>query len=462
MRNKDQWYRIYHYLRSPILDVDVMPQDVINPTALIAHHSNLKLYRQESFGSVCLEGLDNPLAVPMVWELLKDNGCLIAGSISEDALKELRKQGGFMVCEREPFVVIRKLQSAKGEVFPPPRKVPPPGKSCLVIRYGAMGDAVMMMPVIDRLRSEGWFITLHTVDYSEAVWKGDPRIDVLVPYQFRLIPHSNLEDASRKWGAHFDKVVNLSGCVENVLLRHPNTKEFNDSHIKRQIDCEKDYLDAHFEKAGWVGERSPLPNIWLSDKEKAWAREEIAAIRRKSGKSFIVMWNLMGSSFHKMYPWMFDVWKLVDANRDDIAFVTVGDNFGKHLEDPQFKCIVKRSGKYSIRQTLAMHSVVDGVVTTETMSLFAGLSNPSPVIALLSHSNKSQYKWREFDYPMAPSVRDCPCYPCHLLHKERDTCPRGIYCVDATLCMDSITPADVYDNLLKMRAAKNVHNAVNA
>lgn len=462
MINRGQHYRIFHYLRTPILDVDSTADDLVAFKALNPRAEHLSLYRPGAIRTICLAELENPRAVPGVWELLMDNGCLILGEISDEAMKEIRKQGGFMVCEREPFVVIRKLQSARGEMFPTPKKVAPQGKNCLVIRYGAFGDAVMMMPVLDRLKAEGWFITLHTVDYSAAIWKNDPRVDELVVQEFNLMPPDDRMKAYwAKWEPHFDRVVNLTGSVENSLLRHPRGEHANDSHLRRMLDCTKDYLDAHMEAAGYPGETSPLPNIWLSEKEKDWAAKEIALIRRKSGKSFIVLWNLMGSSFHKMYPWMFDVWKLVDHNRDDLAFLTVGDNLGHHLEDPQFKCIVPRAGKYSIRQTLAMHSVVDGVVTTETMSLFAGLANPTPVIALLSHSDKSQYKWREFDYPMAPKLADCPCYPCHILHKERCTCPRGVVCHDSTLCMDSIDPTHLYDNLLQMRAA-NVHHACNA
>jgi len=63
-----------------------------------------------------------------------------------------------------------------------------------------------------------------------------------------------------------------------------------------------------------------LPSVWLSDAEKEWAKKEVEQVRKRLGKKFIVLWNIFGSCFHKMYPHMFDVFFLIKTNRDDIEY----------------------------------------------------------------------------------------------------------------------------------------------
>jgi hypothetical protein len=253
-------------------------------------------------------------------------------------------------------------------------------------------------------------------------------------------------------GTGFDKVLKLSGTVEGDLLRVEGFPNFNDPWEKRHIECNKNYIDHHFTRAG-LDIKGRLPVIILTDAEREWAKKEVDHIRKKLKRSYIVLWNIFGSGWHKAYPWMFDVWMILKTNRDDVGILAVSDSHGGYVVGNEFNELVHNGcGKYKIRQSLALHSAVDAVVTPETWSLSAGLGFPKPIIALLSHSSKEKFSFRDGDIPLAPKVKDCPCYPCHRLIYSREGCSRGLYNKDATLCMDQIPPADVYDALMILRS----------
>jgi len=297
-------------------------------------------------------------------------------------------------------------------------------------------------------------VTVITQDRGKQILGGDPRVDDLMVIEPGVVPTEvgKFEPFLAEMAKGYDEFINLSGILEERMLpREGQDPLYFEDYDTRQVKCSGRYMDAHFEKCGLPVPADPNPTVHLTRAERDWAVTEAANIKKTLGKSFLVLWNLMGSAYHKMYPWLYDVWGIVENNRDDIGFVTVSEPLGIVLEERKFKCVAGRAGKYSVRQTLAMHSAVDAVLTPETMSLVAGLSFSAPIIALLSHSSPSQYRWREGDKALYPAHRDCTCYPCHQIHYTRRSCPRGVYCKDATLCMDSITPKAVYEALVAVR-----------
>lgn len=444
-------YLLYRYLRFPIVDIgEGMP---VSHLAIKTTEENLRIIRERSLKSICVDELDDRL-IAYLFPLLADGGVICAVYVKPETYKAIKSTYAYQVFNVAPFTVVKRLSAGTGE-FPTPVQKPVAGrKKVLLVRYGAFGDQIMVMPLLQHFYDEGWHITYNCTYKGESILRGDPRIDDLMVQEDDIIPKLVvlLDEYWGKLGKDYDKVVLLSGTIEGDLLRVEGQPNYSDSYDKRNVECNGNYIDHHFDRAG-LNIKGRLPTIWLSDKEREWAKSEVNMIRKKLNRRFIVLWNIFGSGWHKAYPWMFDVWMILKTNRDDIGILAVSDKMGKYVVGGEFNGLVHNGcGKYKIRQSLALHSAVDAVVTPETWSLSAAQGFPAPMVALLSHSSKEKFTWRDGDIPLAPSIKDCPCHPCHQLHYSRDGCARGVYNKDATLCMDSIKPADVYDALMILRS----------
>jgi len=452
----DLHYRLYRYLRSPVIDAG--EGEPVCKGALKVALSQLLWFKEHGLKSICMDEVTEQ-QLALVFPLLADGGVVITPAVTEEAVKSLRKQYRYQKITEGPFSVIKRLSGAPGEMPAPERKPVNGRKKVLLIRYGAIGDHLMVTPLIQHYFDEGWHITYNVSENGEKIFQGDPRIDDLMVQQMSLITtvRTEMDAYWKKLEKDYDKVVQLVECVEGDLLRIEGTPEYNDTWLKRSVECSGNYIDHHFERAG-LDIKGRLPSIWLSDKERWWAKEEVERIKKKLGKSFIVLWNVFGSSWHKAYPWMFDVWTLLKVNRDDIGVISVSDQMGKYVVGNDFNSVLFNGcDRYKIRQSIALHSAVDAVVTPETWSMTAALGFDAPMIALLSHSSKSNISARPQDVLLEASIADAPCKTCHQLHYSRIACPRGTYNRDATACMDSIEPGTVYQELMKIRSAHGHH-----
>ena len=449
-------YKLYRYLRSPVVDAGEGPAVCVG--SLKVGLAQLLWFKERGLKTICMDEVSEQ-QLALVFPLLADGGSVITPSITPESVKSLRKTYRYQRMTEGPFTIVKRLSGAPGE-HPAPVPKPVDGrKKALLIRYGAIGDHLMVSPLIQHYHDEGWHVTYNVSENGANIYEGDPRIDDLMVQQMALISSKRIDlDAYwKKLEKDYDKVVSLIECVEGDLLRVEGTPQYNDSWLKRNTECKKNYLDYHFERAG-LDIKGRLPSIWLSDKERVWAKEEVERIKKKLSKSFIVLWNVFGSSWHKAYPGMFDVWNLLKINRDDIGVISVSDDMGKYVVGNDFNDVLfNGGGRYKIRQSIALHSAVDAVVTPETWSLTAAMAFDAPMIALLSHSDVSNFTARPQDIYMRPALKDCPCYPCHQLHYSRIGCPRGAFYTDATACMDAIPPGDLYKALMILRSAHDDH-----
>lgn len=458
----DHLPHIVRYLRSPIVELDAGGEPFTRK-AIVCPQPQLPIFAKGSIRTLVGYRLTEPRAVPLIASQVAEGGHLIFKEISEECLKAFQGIARFKVMMREPMWVLRRVKGKNG--LEPLLTVADSRKRVCILRWGAFGDMLMISPIIDHYRELGYHVTLSTTERGQKVFVGDPRIDDLAMVESGVAEFSKGEKLDRflkGLGDPFDVFVNLAEVLEADLLPRENVDPlYNATWEERHATCNRNYMHAHFVKCGLPVPAGPVhPTVVLTDTEREWGKAELWTIRKKLGKSFIFLWNLMGSSFHKMYPWIYDVWFLVDQNRDDIGFVTVSDRMGEVLEDKRFSCVLHRSGKYTIRQVLALHSAVDAVVTPETFSLPAAFAFKSPVVALLSHSSKEQYFFRDGDIPLSPPIKDCPCYPCHQIHYSRLSCRRGNFNHDATLCMDSITPGALYQALLRIAGgSRNVDDS---
>lgn len=314
-------------------------------------------------------------------------------------------------------------------------------KSALVIRYGALGDAVMSTPVVRQLKKEGYYVVYNCSDYSAQVLKENPNIDEFLLQAKDVIPNEELDEYWAEIGKDFDKVINLSGTVEDGLLKVQGKTEFNWSHKKRRKECNKNYVDYTMAVAGYDlnGEKTEL---FFTEQE-----ENLAKVFLDNHKDrFLIIWAMSGSSMHKVYPWSEyvagEIWK---NHGNEVCIVTVGDDAARILEW-SMPHTLPRCGIFTVRQSMLMTKYADLVIGPETGIMNAAGCYDTPKIVLLSHSsqeNLTKY-WQNVS---ALHPINCPCHPCHKLIYV-DTCPKGKI-AGRPRCMENIRPETVYKTFLK-------------
>jgi ADP-heptose:LPS heptosyltransferase len=219
----------------------------------------------------------------------------------------------------------------------------------------------------------------------------------------------------------YDKFVNLSESVEATFLAMPDRMAYKWPTAARNMMMDGNYLE-FMHKLAEVPYDKPFVRFVATDEEKEWAKREKAKI----GGAPTIMWALAGSSIHK-------VWEGVDTTiaRIMLAFpgakvVTVGDARCRDIIEEPWKKeprVVRRSGVWSIRQTMAFAQICDLVIGPETGVLNAVSMEKMPKIVLLSHSSVNNLT-RDWENTYSVFSTKTPCYPCHKLIYNWDQCVR--------------------------------------
>jgi ADP-heptose:LPS heptosyltransferase len=379
-----------------------------------------------------------------VWEIIKGfgNARLIASSRHNESneyswMLVVQKKNGFL---RKPFEQLFGTNH-KGSIAFPRKKIT--NKECLIIRYGAIGDAIWMTPVLRQLKKDGYYIVYNCTDYSAQVLRNNPNIDEFLIQEKDAITGGELDEYWKKIGDGFEKVLNFSGSVEGKLLVSQTSEEFNWSHNKRHTACNQNYQDRTMEVAGYPKLKGQQPELFFSEDEEILAQMFRANLKGR----FAILWSLAGSAFHKGYPWSPYVAGELQKKYKDIVIITVGDNASRLIEW-DMPNTVNKSGVFTVRQSMILTKYVDLVVGPETGILNAASCFDTPKIVLLSHSsveNLTKY-WRNCS---SLKPKDCNCYPCHILHfSSANICARGKHKI-AAACMENIHPKEVYSEIEK-------------
>jgi len=343
---------------------------------------------------------------------------------------------------------ILKAGNGDGFVSYPRQKVT--NKECLVIRYGALGDALWTTPAIRRLKEDGYYIVYNCTEYSAQVLRGNPYIDEFLLQETDVIPNrpgkANLDEYWADISKGFEKVIQLSGSIEDALLKREGAEDFNWTHRKRHEECNVNYQDRTMELCGYPNAKGCLPELYFTEIEHQLAR----IARSYYEDKFLILWSLAGSSFHKIYPWVEYVAADIEKKLKDVRIITVGDYVCQILEW-QNPITINKSGVFTVRQSMIMTKYADLVIGTETGILNAASCYDTPKIILLSHSseeNLTKY-WKNCT---SLSAERCPCHPCHKLVLSMGACPMGDIKKLAPKCMENLAPEMVF------RAIEQVYN----
>ena len=309
-------------------------------------------------------------------------------------------------------------------------------KRALVVRYGAIGDFIQTIPVLKKLKGDGYHVTVNCSEVAREVLKHCPYVDELAVQIRDYVPNKGicsgpLWEYWKEIGSKYDKFINLTGAAEETLLvpdsrlmvmmdqlreKHPELNEENQFYnairaIQKQVG-DTNYYDNHLAKAGY-SDTGMNGELFFSEQEEVMAQ----GFRDKYAGRFIVMWVLSGSSYHKRYPYFQQIAQELVVKNPDILLISVGDAECSLIERSESNRYLPRAGRWQLRTSLVMTKYVDLVVGPETGILNAAGCFDTPKITFLSHSSHDNLcKYWKNDFCVAPDVKEVFCHPCHVLH----------------------------------------------
>jgi ADP-heptose:LPS heptosyltransferase len=301
----------------------------------------------------------------------------------------------------------------------------PKSPSTLIIRYGALGDMLIMAPVARILHEQGYNVYVNCTPDGVEAMRNNPYVDGYVLFNPKAIPQNQLEklvdsnlfvQLERK----YDKLVNLCWSMETTLLfEKRNPCLWYLPHEVRDSIASVNYVDKVLEMAG-LEERGLRPEIYLSETEEALGRY----LRKKYEGRFILLWQLAGTSDHKIYPYLDLVVERLALTYPDMVIFLSG---WKMQTSVDMLCgdiipnVKNRVGQWSVRTSLVLAKYMDLVVGPETAVLQAAGCWDVPKIVMLTHSNKENFtKYFTNDFSMQSKAE---CSPCHRLTHDKADCP---------------------------------------
>ncbi len=335
-----------------------------------------------------------------------------------------------------------------------------PEKTCAVVRYGAFGDLIMTSSILPQLKAEGYHITLYSSPIGYEVVKHDPHIDRVILQDPDQVPNAALGEFFDAIEKKYDRFINLCESVEGSFLAMPGRAASRMPKNARHRLMNVNYIEFTHLMAGLT--LAPAQRFYASKDEKEWAKRE----RQKIGGDYVVMWSLAGSSIHKTWPHLDTIVARILLTVPGSRIVLVGDETCKLLEGgwEGESRVVRRSGIWSIRESLAFLAECDLVVGPETGVMNAAALMPVPKVVTLSHSSHENLT-RDWINTTALEPQDTPCYPCHKMHHGFAGCAEGFLPHPqnpgemmrvGSLCQVNISPDQMWNALvpyLQMREA---------
>lgn len=316
----------------------------------------------------------------------------------------------------ELLLIVKKLSNrSKRMLAPPPR---PPKRVC-VSRYGAIGDLVIISPLLRRLKEDGFHVTVNCNPYSAEVLKHSPHVDNLLVQERDAVPNHHLGPYWDEWRGDYDRYVNLSESIEGSLLQVEGRPTFYTTQDWRRTKGEHNYYTEMLRIGGYTDVASPCGELFFSPSEERQGAEW----RKRCKDKFLVAWLPKGSSEHKSYPLMPEVLRGWLAKHPEALVFSIGgpDAQTWEFDHPQ---VIRTSGQWPLRLSLVSMKYADLVVGPETGMMNAAACFPQVrKIVFLSHSTHEALckHWGPSHRCIAPTVA---CYPCFQLHYHIGSCPQ--------------------------------------
>lgn len=309
-------------------------------------------------------------------------------------------------------------------------------KKVLVIRLGAIGDLIMITPLLKQLKKDGYHVTVCVKPYAAQILQNNPNVDVLI--EDNPLNDGTLENHWEKMGQGYDKVINLSGSLEGNLMPMQSSELAKAPKEERHKRCNRNFYDETMVWGGYPKITGQNGELFFSKIEENLAKK----LKHNFAGKFLILWALSGSSIHKAYPFAYHVITALTKKYPDVVVITTGDEICQILEkdlinNPSVKCY---SGA-PIRKTMLLTKYVDCVVGPDTGIMHAAGCYATPKIILMSantEKNISKY------WPNQKTLHgECDCYPCHKLIYNASGCVLDER-LETPKCMVSLEPAKVF------------------
>jgi len=310
--------------------------------------------------------------------------------------------------------------------------------TCLVIRYGGIGDMLMVTSVLPGLKAQGYRITMNCTPTNFELLKHDPHIADWWLQDKDQVPNAAL---GGYWGAlrhegRWDKIVNLCESIERSLLTIPSDLAFYHSdEARRRVVGKVNYVQRTHEIADVPFEK-PQIRFYMTKEEC----DAAVAFRNSTGarRVPVVAWVPNGSSQHKHYSFT-DILATWVLKNTPAHLVMLGDGatsvvYQERIEETLKKngCDMSRwhpkAGKWSAREALTFVTTCADVVVGPETGMLNAVSSKETVakVIMLSHSSAANLTrdWANTTV-MTPSAEAAPCYPCHRMHYDIDHCPQN-------------------------------------
>lgn len=284
-------------------------------------------------------------------------------------------------------------------------------KTCLVIRYGALGDGIIASCVLPYLYNDGYEITVNGSPDVLSMLENNPYVASKIEHKRDSIEPGRLGEYWEKIGTGYDKVVNLTGTMENNhLFAFPQMEYYKCLAWRRKQNKNVNWYDNQIIKAGYEPNKS-MGELYFSQAEKQVAKE----FRRQHKNKFIILWALTGSSVQKVYRYYEPVARYLLDTYSDMLIIPTAAYQGKLLTFQHERVFNLPQLEKSFRYSAALAKYADLVVGPETGLLNAAGCFKTPKICFLTHSSKQNLtKYWHNDYSMQA---DTYCSPCYYLHK---------------------------------------------
>ena len=333
-------------------------------------------------------------------------------------------------------------------------------KNILVIKLRDIGDNILCTPLIYNLKKQlpGASISVLTWSYSKPVFENNPSIDLL--FDLTKEPSSTAinELCSELNSMNFDLVINThSGALSSSLLSRIITKhrinnyyrgrnksyslitpesEYYRSSIERDLDCLRSL---------GLEPTSTKTEIFLTDNERDWAKEELKAKGLRPGKKLVLIHPTAAVSIREWPLEKFNqLIQSLNQNKNTQPVVICTDaeyvRVKTLLDDMPNLVIFHRT---TVRQMMAIINECDLVIDNDSSPSHVATAFKIPAIVLFSQAIRSVFR------PYHPEkdkhfvfYNDVDCRECELT-----------YC-DDRICLD-FSPDEVYTQVLKILSCED-------
>jgi len=306
-----------------------------------------------------------------------------------------------------------------------------------IVRLGGIGDNLIAASVLRPLKRLGYKIDVLTQEPQSCVFENNPFIDkISIKDSERDLPKDQLLWHKLFWsrGKEYARFVNLSHSVEYLKASFPASSPFWwPIEYRRKLHAGS-YLEAAHDIVGVPYEFGPL--FFPTEDEHALARETKS---RMPGK--VIGWCITGSRVDKVYPLapvavarlIKDLgvsvvllgaplpaadWTFAEQIREHVVRQN-GSSDGLHIAiSPDHN-----KPSWPIRRLLTFAQHCDLVIGPDTGPMWAVAMEQVPKIMLHSHASVENItKHWVRTVSLSAKLEKVPCFSCHMLHDNIDTC----------------------------------------